>query len=477
MKAFMDKDFLLETETAKHLFHDYAEPLPLVDYHCHIPPREIYEDRRFEDITQVWLGGENPDGTYFGDHYKWRLMRSNGVNEDYITGHKPGKERLEKFAESLEMAIGNPMYHWSNLELHKFFGYEGYLSPATVDEVWELTRDKLQNDPKMSVRGLIEQSNVAMIGTTDDPIDSLEWHEKIAAYPSVKVKVCPSFRPDKAINIDKPGFAGYIGQLADSVGKSSLDSVADVCAALTERLEFFKKMGCRASDHGLDYIPFRPVSEAKANTAFREVMAGGSVTVEQAEGYQTAILLHLGREYHRLGIAMQLHYSCLRNNNERMYAKMGPDTGFDMIAQNTCGGDIARLLSALDMEGACPKTILYSLNPADNAQLGTLLGCFQSDEIPGKIQHGSAWWFNDTKSGMEDQMKSLASLGLLGNFVGMLTDSRSFLSYARHDYFRRILCNLIGGWVENGEYPNDEAALKKIVEGICYYNAARYFGL
>ena len=477
MKEFMDKDFLLETETAKHLFHDYAENLPLVDYHCHIPPQEIYENRRFEDLAQVWLGGENPDGTYFGDHYKWRVMRSNGVQEDYITGGKPGKERLGKFAESLEMAIGNPMYHWCNLELRKFFGYEGYLSPATVDEVWALTEDKLRNDPKMTVRGLIEQSNVAFIGTTDDPVDTLEWHKKIAEDPTIRFKVCPSFRPDKAINISKPGFAEYIGKLAASVGKTGLDSVEDVCAALTERLEFFHELGCRASDHGLDYIPFRPVTPEAANAAYRKVMAGGEVTVEEAEGYQTAILLHLGREYHRLDIAMQLHYSCLRNMNERQYAKFGPDTGFDMIAQNTCGGDIARLLSALDMDGRCPKTILYSLNPADNEQLVTLIGCFQSDEIPGKIQHGSAWWFNDTKSGMEAQMRSLANLGLLGNFVGMLTDSRSFLSYARHDYFRRILCNMIGNWVENGEYPNDETALKKIVEGVCYKNAARYFGL
>lgn len=477
MKAFMDKDFLLETETAKHLFHDYAEPMPLVDYHCHIPPQEIYENRRFSDLAQVWLGGRNPDGSYFGDHYKWRVMRSNGVGEEYITGRRPNRERLAKFAEALEMAIGNPMYHWCNLELRKFFGYEGYLSTNTVDEIWALTAEKLQNDPKLTARGLIGQSNVAFIGTTDDPVDSLEWHGKIAADPSIRFKVCPSFRPDKAININKPGFADYIGKLAASVGKDSLDSVQAVCIALTKRLEFFKSLGCRASDHGLDYIPFHPCTGGEADAAYQKVMAGEEVTQEEAEGYQTALLLHLGREYHRLGIVMQLHYSCLRNVNERMYARLGPDTGFDMIAQNTCGGNIARLLSALDMDGQCPKTILYSLNPADNEQLGTLLGCFQSDEVPGKIQHGSAWWFNDTKSGMEEQLKSLANLGLLGNFVGMLTDSRSFLSYARHDYFRRILCNVVGNWVENGEYPNNEAALKRIVEGICYHNAARYFEL
>lgn len=477
MKEFMDKDFLLETATARHLYHDYAASMPLVDYHCHISPREIYEDRRFDNLVEVWLGGENPDGTYFGDHYKWRLMRSNGVPEDYVTGSKPAFERFLKFAETLEMAIGNPMYHWCNLELRQFFGYDKPLTPETAKECWDFCNEKLRNDPSLTVRGIIKKANVAMIGTTDDPIDTLEWHEKIAADPTITVKVCPSFRPDKAINISKPGFAEYIGKLAASVGKDSLDTVEEVCAALTQRLEFFAKLGCRASDHGLDYIPFRPASMEKVNEAFQDAMKGKELSTKEAERYQTAILLHLGREYHRLGIAMQLHYSCMRNMNERMYAKLGPDTGFDAISQNTCGQDIARLLSALDEEGQCPKTILYSLNPADNAQLGTILGCFQSDEIPGKIQHGSAWWFNDTKSGMEEQMKSLANLGLLGNFVGMLTDSRSFLSYARHDYFRRILCNLIGNWVENGEYPYHETSLKKIVEGISYNNAARYFGV
>ena len=435
---------------------------------CHVDPREIFEDRRFENIYQVWLEG---------DHYKWRVMRSNGVEERYITGDAPEREKFQKFAEALPKAIGNPMYHWCNLELRQFFGYDKPLTAETARECWDFCNEKLRHDPDLTARGIIRKANVAMIGTTDDPIDSLEWHEKIAADPSVSVKVCPSFRPDKAVNITKPGFAEYIGRLAASVGRTGLDSVEDVCAALTQRLEFFHKLGCRASDHGLDYVPFRPSSPKKANEAFRKAMAGEALSVKEAERYQTAILLHLGREYHRLDIAMQLHYSCLRNNNQRMFDKMGPDTGFDMIAQNTCGGAIAQLLSALDGTGECPKTILYSLNPADNEQLGTLIGCFQSDELPGKIQHGSAWWFNDTRSGMEAQMRSLANLGLLGNFVGMLTDSRSFLSYARHDYFRRILCNLIGDWVENGEYPNHEASLKKIVEGICYTNAARYFGL
>ena len=477
MKAFMDRDFLLETETARHLFHDYAEKLPLVDYHCHISPREIYENRRFKNLTEVWLGGRQPDGSYFGDHYKWRVMRANGVPEAYITGDKPDYERYLKFVEALQMAIGNPMLHWCNLELRQFFGYSKPLTVENAKEVWDFCADRLQNDPAMTVRGIIEKANVAFIGTTDDPIDSLEWHEKIAADPTIAVKVCPSFRPDKAININKPGFAAYIGKLAASVGREELDSAAAVREALLERLTFFASRGCRASDHGLDYVPFRPADDEEVERIFARAMAGESISTEDTEKYQTAILLCLGRAYHRLGIAMQLHYSCLRNMNTRLYRLLGPDTGFDMIAQNSCGGDIAAFLAALDETGECPKTILYSLNPADNEQLGTLIGCFQSDEVPGKIQHGSAWWFNDSKSGMEAQMKSLANLGLLGNFVGMLTDSRSFLSYARHDYFRRIFCNLVGNWVENGEYPPVESNLKTIVEGVSYRNAARYFDL
>ena len=477
MKAFMDKDFMLQSATAQHLYHDYAAGMPICDYHCHIPPREIYENRRFDNIAQVWLGGRNPDGSYFGDHYKWRVMRSNGVPEEYITGDKPDRERFQKFAEALPMAIGNPMYHWTNLELHTFFGYDGVLNGDTAEEVWNLCNDKLQHDPKLTVRGLIEQSNVAFIGTTDDPIDSLEWHQKIKEDPTIKFTVAPSFRPDKALNINKPGFAEYMGKLAAVVGKEKLACINCVTDALTKRIEFFAEMGCRASDHGLDYIPYREATKEEVNAIYQKVMAGESCTVEEAEKYQTYILIHLGKQYHRLNIAMQLHYNCLRGVNRKMNTLLGPDTGFDMINTTTCGGQIASLLSALNDTDECPKTIIYSLNPADNEQIGTILGCFQSSEVPGKIQHGSAWWFNDQKIGMENQMKSLANLGLLGNFVGMLTDSRSFLSYTRHDYFRRILCNLIGQWVEDGEYPNDEKALEKIVKGICFDNAKRYFAL
>ena len=477
MKEFMNKDFILDTPTAQHLYHDYASKMPLADYHCHLNPQEIYEDRRFNNLAEVWLGGENPDGTFAGDHYKWRVMRSNGVEEKYVTGMCDPFEKFLKFAEALEMAIGNPMYHWCHLELQQFFGVNEPLTVESAKRIWDHCNNLLQNDPEMSARGLIRKANVAFIGTTDDPIDSLEWHEKIANDPTIEVVVGPSYRPDKAVNIHKAGWHEYMKALAKSVGKESLANMQEVLDALVERLEHFKAHGCKASDHGLDYVPFQNYTVEQADAVYQKALKGEKLTVEEVEGFQTVILLTLGKAYHRLDIAMQRHYSCLRNNNQRIFKAQGGDTGVDAIAQNTCGGNISQLLSALDEAGCCPKTILYSLNPADNAQLGTLIGCFQGPEVPGKIQQGSAWWFNDHKIGMEEQMKSLASLGLLGNFVGMLTDSRSFLSYARHDYFRRILCNLIGNWVENGEYPNIDSSLKKLVEGISYNNAKRYFGL
>ena len=477
MKPFMDKDFILDTPTAQHLYHDYASKMPLADYHCHLNPQEIFEDRRFNNLAEVWLGGENPDGTFAGDHYKWRVMRSNGVEEKFVTGMVDPFEKFMKFVEALEMAIGNPMYHWCHLELRQFFGVTEPLTTESAKRIWDHCNNLLQNDPDMSARGLIRKANVAFIGTTDDPIDSLEWHEKIAADPTIEVVVGPSYRPDKAVNIHKAGWHEYMKALAKSVGKEELATMQDVLDALLERLAHFKAHGCKASDHGLDYVPFVDYTVEQADAVYQKALKGEKLTIEEIEGFQTVILLTLGKAYHEMDIAMQLHYSCLRNNNQRIFKLQGGDTGVDAIAQNTCGGNISQLLSALDEAGKCPKTILYSLNPADKAQLCTLIGCFQGPEVPGKIQQGSAWWFNDHKVGMEEQMKSLASLGLLGNFVGMLTDSRSFLSYARHDYFRRIMCNLIGNWVENGEYPNIESSLKKLVEGISFNNAKRYFGL
>ncbi len=475
MKAFMNEDFMLNNETGARLFHTYAENLPLVDYHCHISPKEIYEDRRFDNIAEIWLGGRNDDGSYFGDHYKWRVMRSNGVSENTVTGDADPYDKFVAFTQSLEMAIGNPMYHWCNLELHKYFGITEPLTMDNVKEVWDKCNDMLVNDPDMTVRGLIRKSNVAFIGTTDDPVDTLEWHEKIAADPTIDFKVCPSFRPDKAINIQKAGFSDYMKLLAASVGKDSLDTAEDVKKALSARIAFFKEHGCRASDHGLDYIPYRKASDEEVNAVYQKAVKGETLSVEEVEMYQTAILLHIAKEYHKNNIVMEIHYACRRDNNEKMYKSEGPDTGFDMIAQTSCIAQIAQMMSELDSTNELPKTILFSLDSTDFDRIGTLSGCFQSDEMPGKIQMGAAWWFLDTKDGMEAQMRSLARLGLLGNFVGMLTDSRSFLSYTRHDYFRRIMCNMIGEWVENGEYPNREESLKKIVEGICYNNAERYF--
>lgn len=477
MRSFMDRDFMLNNDTAKHLFHDYSEKLPIIDYHCHISPREIYEDRRYNNIAEVWLGGRCDDGTYFGDHYKWRLMRSNGVPEEKVTGGADPYDKFLEFAGALEMAIGNPMYHWSNLELHKYFGITEPLSTKNAKDIWNRTSDMLLNDPDFSVRGIIRKSNVKYIGTTDDPADSLEWHEKLSEIPDLGFTVCPSFRPDKAVNIRKAGFAAYIDKLATAVGKEKLTSAEEVIEALEERVDYFKAHGCKASDHGLDYVPFRESSCEEVNRVFRKAMAGETVTPVEAEEYQTAILLSLARKYHKENIVMEIHYSCTRDNNRKMFKMEGPDTGFDMIAKSQCYDQLAEFMSKLDETDELPRTIVFSLDEADFNQLASLIGCFQGSDVPGKIQLGAAWWFLDSKDGMEAQMKSLANLGLLGNFVGMLTDSRSFLSYTRHDYFRRIACNLIGGWVENGEYPDDEESLRKIVTGISYTNAERYFSL
>ncbi|MCR4990501.1 MAG: glucuronate isomerase [Lachnospiraceae bacterium] len=477
MKKFLDDDFILENDTAKHLFHDFCEDLPIIDYHCHLSAKEIYEDKRFDNIGDIWFGGSQDDGSMAGDHYKWRLMRSNGISEDLVTGRSNELLRFKKFAEALSLAIGNPMYHWCHLELKKYFGIDEPLNPSNAERIYEKCNSLLKNDPDLSVRGLIKKSNVAYIGTTDDPTDDLKYHKLIAEDKSIDFLVRPSFRPDKAVNIHKDGFKEYIALLAKSVGKDSLENTSEVIDALINRLEYFVSCGCVASDHGLDYVPFRIVSFDECDKTFNKAMNGEKISMDEAEGYMTTVLLALGRKYSELNIAMEIHYSCLRNVNERKFKELGPDTGYDVIGQNSCGDNLSLLLSKLDSTNELPKTMIFSLYPSDNAQIDTLIGAFQSDEVPGKIQHGPAWWFNDSKSGMEDQMRSLASLGILGNFIGMLTDSRSFLSYTRHDYFRRIMCNLIGKWVENGEYPCDEEALKKIVTGISYYNAKRYFGI
>ncbi len=465
MKAFMDKDFLLETETAKKLYHDYAATTPILDYHCHINPKEIAEDRQFDNITQVWLGG---------DHYKWRFMRSCGVDEKYITGDASDYEKFCKWAECIGKAIGNPLFHWSHLELRTYFGYQGVLSKKTADEVWNLCNAKLK-DPSMSVRNLIKQSNVTLICTTDDPIDSLEWHQMIAQDDTFDVQVLPAWRPDKAMNIEKPDFAAYLAKLAAAAGMDSISSFADLKAALANRMDFFASRGCNVSDHGLEYVMYVPASDEEIEGILAKRLSGETLTAEEAAKYKTAFMLFMGRQTHKLDWAMQLHYGCKRDNNTKMYEKLGPDTGYDCINNYAPSAQMADFLNALITTDELPRTILYSLNPNDNQSIGTILGCFQDSTAVAKIQQGSAWWFNDHKTGMQDQMISLANLGNLSGFVGMLTDSRSFLSYTRHEYFRRILCNLIGNWVENGEFPADMDILEEIVRGISYYNAVRYF--
>lgn len=461
----MDQDFLLSTDTAKKLFHEYAENMPILDYHCHINPREIAEDRKFDNITQVWLGG---------DHYKWRQMRSNGVDEYYITGGASDREKFQKWAETLEKAIGNPLYHWSHLELKRYFGYEGYLNGDTAEEVWNLCNAKL-HEADMSVRNIIRRSGVTLICTTDDPIDSLEWHKAIKEDDSFEVQVLPAWRPDKAMNLEVPTYLEYLDKLS-KVSGVQVKSFADLKEALKSRMDFFASMGCCVSDHALEYIMYAPASEEEIEAIFAKRLAGEAITKEEGLKFRTAYMLFVGTEYHKRGWVMQIHYGCKRDNNTGMFAKLGPDTGYDCINNYAPSAQTADFLNALNEMDAMPKTILYSLNPNDNAAIGSILGCFQDSAAIGKIQQGSAWWFNDHKAGMTEQMVSLANLGLLSNFVGMLTDSRSFLSYTRHEYFRRILCELIGGWVENGEYPADYKALEKIIKGISYNNAVRYFG-
>ena len=466
MKKFMDEDFLLSTETARKLYHEYAKVMPIIDYHCHIDPKEIYEDRKFENLTQIWLGA---------DHYKWRQMRSNGVEEKWITGDASDREKFQKWAETLEMAIGNPLYHWSHLELKRYFGYEGYLNGETAEEVWNLCNEKLAEE-SMSARGIIKRSNVTCICTTDDPVDSLMWHKKLAEDESFDVKVLPAWRPDKAMYLEKPEYTEYL-QLLSKVSGVTITSFSSLIKALQIRMDFFAEMGCVVSDHGLSYVPYLPASEEEIERIFRKRLEGEEITTPEEARFKTAFLLAMGREYHKRNWVMQLHYGVRRDNSERVFRALGPDAGIDCINNYAPTAELAGFLNALDVTDELPKTTIYSLNPIDNAAIGTIIGCFQSGDAVGKIQQGSAWWFNDHKTGMQEQLISLANLGLLGNFIGMLTDSRSFLSYTRHEYFRRILCELIGGWVENGEYPADEKALEKIIKGISYCNAVRYFGL
>ncbi|MBR6719414.1 MAG: glucuronate isomerase [Clostridia bacterium] len=452
MMSFINDDFMLKNKTGKRLFEEYAKDLPIIDYHCHLVPKMIAENYKFKSTYDLFLGG---------DHYKWRQMRSNGVPEEDITGSTPDYEKWLQWARTMPLLIGNPLYHWTHLELKRYFDIDKPFTEETAKEIWDKCNKLLARDD-FSAQELIKKSNVEVICTTDDPVDSLEYHQQLKGFST---KILPTFRPDKIVEINKETFLPYLET-------ANVKTFEDVLHFLTERIEFFHSVGCRLSDHALEYVPFG-IGDAKA--VFEKKVNGGVVTYEEENIYKTAVLKHCASEYVKRDWTMQLHIGALRNNNRKMYEKLGPDTGFDSINDLCIAEKLSAFLGNLEYDYVLPKTILYTLNPKDNFVIGTMLGNFQKAPTAGKIQFGSGWWFNDHRDGMEAQMMALANLGVLGRFVGMLTDSRSFVSYTRHEYFRRILCNMIGKWVEEGEYPNDKASLKRIIEGISYYNAKEYF--
>jgi len=471
MKKFMSEDFLLNTDTAKKLYHNHAAKMPIIDYHCHLQPKEIFEDKKFRNITEVWLGA----GDGFGDHYKWRLLRSRGYAENLISGNGDDRERFNIFVDSIPYAVGNPLYHWSHLELKRYFNIEEIIKPENSDIIWDKANDKLKT---MSAREMMYKFGVEVVCTTDDPIDDLAWHQKMKEDKTLKVKVLPAFRPDKAINVELDWFADWIEKLSKVVGYS-IKSLSDLCKALEERIEFFHSVGGRLADHALDTVHYAEATPEEVDQIFLKGLVNKEISHEEKDKYKGYILVFLGRLYAKHGWIQQYHIGALRNNSKRMLGQIGPDTGFDAIKDDLVAEKLSGLLDKLDSTDQLPKTVLYNLNPRDNEVVAVLAGCFQGagSGIKSKIQFGSAWWFLDQKDGMEKQMETLAQVGMLSQFVGMLTDSRSFLSYPRHEYFRRILCNKLGDLVENGEYPNDIELLGKIVEDICYNNAKEYFGI
>ena len=462
MKEFLGRDFLLNTKTAEVLYYDYAAKMPIFDFHCHLNPREIYEDKQYRSLTEVWLGG---------DHYKWRLMREGGVPEELVTGDAPDFDKFMAYARLMPEMIGNPIYSWTHLELRRFFGIDKVLSEETAAEIYELAGEKLKT---LTARQLIVKSNVKAICTTDDPADTLEYHILIKDDESFDVQVRPSFRPDKALKLELDTFIPWVKQLEGVVGYP-VSTLATLKKALLERAYYFDAVGCACSDHALDTVEFLPATEEECDAAFRKALAGETLTKDEIEKYKGNLLVYLGRIYNELGWVQQYHIGALRNNSGRFYKTLGADTGFDAINDGTFAPKLSAILSALDETDQLPKTILYCLNPRDNEVLATLMNCFQSGGVAGKIQFGSGWWFNDQKDGMQRQMESLMQVGLISKFVGMLTDSRSFLSYTRHEYFRRILCSKLGDLIENGEYPCDIERVGRIVQDICYNNAVNYF--
>ncbi|MBP3952856.1 glucuronate isomerase [Bacillus suaedae] len=464
MKPFIHEDFMLNNDAAKILYHDYAKNMKIYDYHCHLSPEDIAENRQFKNLAEIWL---------HGDHYKWRAMRTMGIDEALITGEASDYEKFKQWAKVVPRTIGNPLYHWTHLELKRYFDIDLLLNEETSEEIWHHCNHLLATD-SFKTQILIEKSNVDVICTTDDPIDLLDSHLKIKENESFQTTVVPAFRPDKAIDISRPVFNQYINELGQIVGEE-IANYQELLAALENRARFFDRAGCKISDHGIEEVPFEQCSKEEASLIFKKARNGEVISKKEEMKYKTHLHLFLGRLYASLGWAMQLHIGAIRNNNDRMFAELGPDTGFDSIHDLELARPLNRFLNELDKTNELPKTILYHLNPVHNYVIGSAIGNFQSSEVNGKIQFGSGWWFNDQKDGMIRQMTDLANLGFLSSFIGMLTDSRSFLSYPRHEYFRRILCDLVGSWVEKGEAPRDFKLLGSMIEDISYNNAKHYF--
>ncbi len=467
-RQFLDNDFMLQNEAARILYHEYAEGMPIFDFHCHLPPEQVANNKQFKNLTEIWL---------YGDHYKWRVMRANGYEEKYCTGDVSDWDKFAAWADTVPRIIGNPLYHWTHMELKDPFGIAGkVLNPGTAEGIYKQVNEMLGQE-KFRARGIMDHFKVKAVCTTDDPADSLEYHQQVAADQTFKSKMLPAFRPDRAMAVDTgAAWIEYLERLGASANMT-ISSFNDLLEALEKRHEFFHSMGGRVSDHALLVPVYSPASDSELEAVFRKAKDGTAVSPDEADKFRTALMLHFGRMNAKRGWVMQLHLSSLRNNNSRMFAKLGPDVGFDAVADGEVGAPLSRFLDALDVTGELPKTILYTLNQRDNDLLITIGGCFQDGSVPGKVQFGSAWWYADHEDGMSKQMKDLANMGVLSRFVGMLTDSRSFLSYPRHDYFRRILCNIVGTWVEEGKAPRDMDLLGKMVADISFNNAKEYFGI
>lgn len=469
MEKFMDKDFLLTTETAKKLYHEHAEKMPIIDYHCHLQPKEIYEDKKFRNLTEAWLGA----GDRYGDHYKWRSLRARGYEEDSISGPDDDYKKYYQFVESMPYFVGNPLYHWSHLEMQRYFGINDIINAKNAKKIWDEANAKLET---LTAREMMYKFNVRTVCTTDDPVDSLEWHKKMMEDKTLNVTVRPAFRPDKAINVELSWFESWVNQLAKVCGKE-IKSLNDLTDCLASRIEFFHSMGSRVSDHALDVVHYTPATYEEANAVFLKGMKHEEISSHEQDQYKGYILLFLGKQYKKLGWVQQYHIGALRNNSKKMLEKIGPDTGFDAIEDAVYMEKLSALLGALDANDALPKTILYCLNPRDNYALTVLAGCFQEEGVKSRVQVGTAWWFLDQLDGMKQNLETQMQVGLISQSVGMLTDSRSFLAYPRHEYYRRLLCQMLGNLVESGQYPVEELdTLGKIVEDICYNNAKEFFG-